>query len=148
METKTTIKELTHEDLVNLLCTATYGSSWLDCYLTDIEGVDFGDDDCREDMWAHALLAGKRIMCVDYYAEEESYGTLDHETDEDGNVCYFVTLEDIKDGLQKCADGTAFKYGNFLKRCYDDLANESYNFDQVEADALMQVIVLGELIYG
>lgn len=37
MKTKTTITEITHEDLVNLLSTATYGSGWLEYIKTHFE---------------------------------------------------------------------------------------------------------------
>lgn len=154
MKTKTIITELTQEDLVNLLCTATYGSNWLSCYAPDREGVDITDEDCMEDEWAKCLLAGKKIAFTDYYADEgEYYGTLEHYTEEDGQTTYLVSLQDIKDGLQKCADGTskdADKYADkgFLARCYNDFVNDGDNWDYVEADALMQIILFGELIYG
>ena len=153
MKTKTIIEELTQEDLVNLLCTATYGSSWLEIYATDKSLITKEDGDCLEDIWAKVLLAGGKINCVDHYAEGEVYGTLEHDIDEEENVTYHVSLQDIKDGLQKCADGTsrdADKYADkgFLARCYNDFVNDGDNWDYVEADALMQVILFGELIYG
>lgn len=154
MKTRTIITELTQEDLVNLLCTATYDSNWLSCYAPDREGVDITDEDCMEDEWAKCLLAGKKIAFTDYYADEgEHYGTLEHYTEEDGQTTYLVSLQDIINGLQKCADGTskdADKYADkgFLARCYNDFVNDGDNWDYVEADALMQVILFGELIYG
>ena len=158
MKTKTIITELTQEDLVDLLCTATYGSNWLDCYTPNRLGLDITESDCREDVWAKALLAGHSIECIDYYAEEEAYGNLPHTTDEDGNVTYIVTLEDIKNGLQACFDGT-FKigYGDgnseraWLKECYAHFSDPDegrMEMDQPEAEALMQVIMFNELIYG
>ena len=137
MKTKTIIQELTQEDLVNLLCTATYGSDWLDCYAPDREGVNITEEDCLEDVWAKCLLAGERIQCFDYYAEGDTYGGLDWGIADNGEVFYWVSLQDIIDGLQKCADG------NF--KADDD---ESVDMDQPEAEALMQVIMFGELIYG
>lgn len=153
MKTKTIITELTHEDLVNLLCTATYGSNWLDCSAPDRRGIIVDDNDCREDVWAKCLLAGNTIKCTDYYAEGESYGKLPCTIDEDENAEYTLSLQDIKDGLQKCADGTfkdAEEYADsgFLARCYNDFVNDGDNWDYVEADALMQIILFNELIYG
>ena len=154
MKTKTEIIELTHDDLVNLLCTATYDSNWLSCYAPDRDFVENLPDTCREDIWAKCLLSGRKIEFTDYNAEEgEYYGTLEHYTDEDGKTTYIVSLQDIKDGLQKCADGTskdADKYADkgFLARCYNDFVNDGDNWDYVEADALMQIILFGELIYG
>lgn len=159
MKTKTIISELTQEDLVNLLCTATEYSSWLCCYAPDRNGIVADAQDCLEDIWAKALLAGNAIKCTDYYAEGEVYGNLPYEIDDDGNVTYKVSLTTIREGLQKCADGT-FKvaqsnynnYGDrekrFLARCYNDFVNDGDGWDISEADALMQVIIFGELIYG
>lgn len=154
MKTKTIITELTQEDLVNLLCTATYGSNWLDCYANDREGVDITDEDCREDVWAKCLLAGKRITFVDYYAEGEHYGELPYTFGKEDEECeYSVSLQDIINGLQKCMDGTfvdAEKYSDkgFVARCLNDFANDGDNWDYFEGDALMQIILFGELIYG
>lgn len=153
MKTKTIITELTQEDLVNLLCTATYGSNWLSCSAPDREGVEITEGDCMEDVWAKVLLAGKSIICTDYYAEGETYGDLESKIVGLGNAEYTVSLQDIINGLQKCADGTskdADKYADrgFLARCYDDFANDGDGWDYTEADALMQIILFGELIYG
>lgn len=153
MKTKTNITELTQEDLVNLLCTATYGSDWLDCYAPDRQHIVKEEGDCREDIWAKVLLAGDKIICTDYYAEGETYGDLESKIVGLGNAEYSVSLQDIINGLQKCADGTskdADKYADrgFLARCYDDFANDGNNWDYVEADALMQIILFGELVYG
>ena len=153
MKTKTIITELTQEDLVNLLCTATCGSDWLDCYAPDRQHIVNEEGDCREDIWAKVLLAGDKIICTDYYAEGETYGDLESKIVGLGNAEYSVSLQDIINGLQKCADGTskdADKYADrgFLARCYDDFSNDGRDWDMVEADALMQIILFGELVYG
>ena len=154
MKTKTIITDLTQEDLVNLLCTATYGSNWLSCYAPDRDGVEITESDCVEDVWAKCLLAGKKISCIDYYADEgEYYGTLEHETEEDGQTTYHVSLQDIINGLQKCADGTFIDADNdradeFLHKCFRSFVNEDGDFDNTQAEALMQIILFGELIYG
>lgn len=152
MKTKTIINELTQEDLVNLLCTATYGSMWLSCYAPDREGVEITESDCMEDEWAKCLLAGKKIACTDYYADEgEHYGTLEHYTEEDGQTTYLVSLQDIINGLQKCADGDyteSEEHGEWISKCLRELQNGGYNLDQPRAESLMQIILFGELIYG
>ena len=152
MKTKTIITDLTQEDLVNLLCTATYGSNWLSCYAPDRDGVEITESDCAEDVWAKCLLAGKKISCIDYYADEgEYYGTLEHETEEDGQTTYHVSLQDIINGLQKCADGTfteSEEYGEWISKCFRNFQNGGYDMDNPEAEALMQIILFGELIYG
>ena len=76
MKTKTTITELSHEDLVNLLSTATYGSSWLSCTVAKAtsDSLDIKEEDCREDVWAKALLAGFPVFLTDHQAEGCTYG--------------------------------------------------------------------------
>lgn len=158
MKTQTTIIELTQEDLVDLLCTATEGSSWLDCSAPERTGCDIKDEDCREDVWAKALLAGHKIKCFDYYAEGDVYGPLGKVIKKDGTGVYFVGLEEIKKGLQACADGTFnIGYGDgrseraWLKECYAHFADPEegrMQMDLPEAEALMQVIMFNELVYG
>ena len=152
MKTKTTITELTQEDLVNLLCTATYGSSWLECYANDRSGVDITENDCLEDVWAKCLLAGKKITFVDHYAEGIHYGSINDYTfgKEDEECEYRISLQNIIDGLQKCADMDFVDSENngWIAECYANLLNGGYDFDQTEADALVQIILFGELIYG
>ena len=157
MKTKTIIEELTQEDLVDLLCTATYGSNWLSIFASNRTGFKIEETDCMEDIWAKALLAGKMLTCTDYNADEgEVYGTLEHEQDEDGHTEYLVTLQDIKDGLAKCADGTfkrsADHYGEndlaYISECYRNFHNNHGEMDNPQAEALMQIILFGELIYG
>ena len=159
METKTTIiiTSLNQEDLVNLFSTSIYGSDRFDIVAEDREGVDITDEDCREDIWAKCLLAGKKIVCIDYYAEGEHYGPNENYTfGEEYEECrYTIGLEDIVKGLQKCADGT-FKHDNkygtgdfeWLNECFLHLKDAGYDLDYPQADALLQVILFDELIYG
>lgn len=152
MKSKTTITELTQEDLVELFATATYGSSWLEIATTDDSKVEADECDCREDIWAKALLGGEPIGCIDHYAEGEVYDdkgvAVVSDDEEDESVCYLITLQDILDGLQKCADGT-FKGDPsthaWLAECFADL--KTGDMDLPEAEALMQVIMFNELIY-
>lgn len=157
MKTKTIITDITKEDLVNLLCTATYGSYY---WSVDIpEGSYYGTEledkgDCLEDKWAKVLLAGKPVFVYDYSSEECSYGNLPHKWDKEENAMrYDVTLDDIRNGLQKCADGT-FKVNDnkeaaYIKSCFADLIeDDSANMDLTEAEDLLQVIVFNEIIYG
>lgn len=152
MKTKTTITELTHNDLVELFSTALTGSSYL---MADYdESTEYDEDDCFEDILANILLHGGSIKVTDYHAEGEVYGSLPHEIDEDENVTYFVTYDDIKRGLERAADGT-FNAGNdkWTKRSarvsFDSFMDEdSCQFDLGGADILMQIILFDEIIYG
>lgn len=149
MKTRTIIEQLTQEDLVALLCTATYGSSWLEIYAPDREGVDITEEDCREDVWAKCLLAGKKVECYDHYAEGEVYGSLPHTKDKredwDGIVTYYLTLQDIEAGLSKCADGQA---GSWCATSFRLFQEDTGNIDIEEAEMMMQIILFGEIIYG
>ena len=147
MKVKTIITEITHDDLVNLLCTATYGSSFFDVvkkkkdyYDTELED----ENDCREDTWAKVLLSGKPVYVLDYYSEEEAYGGLPHVWDERlAAMKYTVTIEDIKNGLQKAIESRGWDF-----KCAMDLINEDGVFDLAEAENLLQIITFGEAIYG
>lgn len=165
MKTKTTITEISHEDLVELLSTATYGSNWLGIRrkVGDYKGTDLeSGDDCLEDTWAKILLAGKYVYAYDFYAEDEEdfYGKLPHTWKEEENAMrYEVTMENIKRGLQKCLDGT-FKSAYtekeniareraYMRKCaMSFIEYEDGDFDITQAETLMQVILFGEEIYG
>lgn len=156
MKTKTTITELTQDDLVHLLCTATYGSKWLECSAPDCEGVDISCDDCREDIWAKCLLAGKPLGCINHYADGVIYGDKGNAvvSDEDGDesVCYLLYLEDFIDGLQKCVDGTFKTESAYEKQymfsCFNAFKEEAGFLDMPMAEDIMQIVMFGEIIYG
>ena len=147
MERNVTISNITHEDLVNLFSTATYGSSWLCiCKKDNVSDLE-KEDDCREDVWAKALLNGRSIEVRDYYAEGSTYGDLPHHVDNDDCECgvYTLTLKDVIKGLEKCASHKE----EWVRKCFNDLCDEdSVDLDLPEAECLMQVIVFGEEIYG
>lgn len=147
MKTKTIITEVTHDDLVNLFSGATYGSEWLS--IGSPLGASQGlltEDDCREDAWAKVILASKKLYFYDYYAEDENdfNGSLPHKWDK-YNECmrYDFTLEDIEKGIAKCLDNEGWE-----AECAYDLINKPENLDLYEAEAIMQVIVFGEVVYG
>lgn len=124
------LENITHENLVDLLCTATYGCDWL--AIKTLKSERFMDEDveesvrdgwCIEDKWAHRLLKGGHIVCLDY--EDE--------------VRYELTLDDIKKGLEKARDGVA-------PRDWADFCDE--NDDYFTCNNLVQVCMFGEVIYG
>ena len=151
MKTRTIIEELSQEDLVNLFSTATYGSSWLGIRTGEKTGVQEDENDCLEDVWAKAVLSGHKLKVTDYYAEGDVYGPHGKVIKKDGTAVYFIGLKEIMDGLQKCADGRFEGHGrelDWLKECVDHFVTEDPGFDNPEAEALMQVIMFNELIYG
>ena len=154
MRTTTKIEGLSLENLVDLFSTATYGSSWLEIEPTDNTKVEAEEGDCHEDILAKALLRGESIACIDHYADGEVYGILNTgvvSEDGDGSVCYLITLDDVLEGLQACADGT-FKGDKlahaWLADCFHHFKTGEGDMDLPEADAIMQVIMFNELIYG
>ena len=163
MKTKTTITELTHDDLVDLFSTALYGSSYLsaDYTIEDRKSVYVPDYACYEDIIAKILLSGKSVEVTDDYAEGCTYGSLPYKfqdkDDDDSSVIYFVNLESIKRGLERAADGT-FNAGNdewtertkrSARVSFDSFMDEDRcDFDLVRADILMQIILFDEIIYG
>lgn len=154
MKTQTVVTDITHDDLVNLLCTAHEGNDWLGFSIpkgnyvgTELEN----ESDCREDRWAKVLLSGRTLFAEDHYAEDkdEFYGSLPHkwcffDTPDEGWIRYTFSLEDIKKGL-----GRAYSSGGYLAKYVRDLMDDdSTDFDLTEAEALMQFILFGEEIYG
>ena len=162
MKTKTNITEITHDDLVDLLSTATCGSSWLETWTPAKirEKLDIKPGDCREDVQAKALLARHHIMATDHYAEGETYGDVcetefDDPDDGDGSVHYRIDLDRVEEGIENAIDGT-FKGDDdekeFAAECalhfIEECRGHSTDFDITEADALMQIIMFNEIIYG
>lgn len=137
MKTEIKVTELNHEELVDLLSTALYGSNWFAASydskvyksLTETEG------DCFEDALADMLLAGHKIKITDYYAEGESYSKrcvgFDGEDAE-----YEVTLKDF---LRTASTKSGFK---LVEEVLDG------DGDFWTADAFLQRVVFGKEIYG
>lgn len=149
MKTKTIVMDVNHDDLVNLFSTALYGSYVFGASYDSVEYhalPNADDNDCYEDKLSKLLLAGKSIEIVDRYAEDESdhYGKLPHKWDDDEEVMvYNITLKDIIKGLKVATDK-----GGWTAKCVRHFADEDGEFDLYEAEALLQVIIFGELIYG
>lgn len=148
MKVEVTIKEITKDDLANLFSIGLTGSSFLGCDY-DKKAYqslsDASEDDCIEDKLAKLLLAGHSIELWDLEAEpEDHYGTLESRYREAYRcMAYKVTLEDIKKGLQNSAtnDDTADYFMDFIKE-------DAYNLDLIGGEALLQVIMFNEVIYG
>lgn len=135
------LENITHENLVDLLCTATYGSGWLEIKTLKSErfmeeGIEQPviDGWSREDRWANRLLKGGHIVCLDY--EDDSNDDYDGYPNP---ARYELTLDDIKKGLEKARDGVA-------PRDWADFCEEED--DYFTCNNLMQVCMFGEVIYG
>ena len=128
------IKEvLTKEFLVDWLSTAIYGSFWCDCGVH----VDTSDEvyeqakknnDCREDKWADVLLHGGSLNIIDVEECEDDSDEGEHK----------ITLEDIEKALPLFM----LNYPSQWAAIMDETG------DLYDADALLQFVVFGDVIYG
>lgn len=115
------------EFLTNWLSTATYGSPWFAFGVhidtkKEVYTLAKFKNECREDIWADVLLNGGYFLVEDVEEEKD----------------YKISLEDIENGFNKFMLQCPSQYAALM----DDTA------DLYDADALMQVIVFGEVTYG
>lgn len=137
MKTKITVTELTHEDLVDLLSTALYGSSWFEAdYDNNIyKSLKIKEGDCFEDKLADMLLAGHKITIIDHEAQGESYSKKCVGFDGESAI-YEVTLKDF---LKTASTEKGYK---LLEEVL------SGDGDYYTGDAFLQRVVFNEEIYG
>ena len=139
MKTKITVTGFEHEELVNILSTALYGSSWFGAsYDRDVyESLTEKNGDCFEDILADVLLAGHKITITDYEAEGESYSDKCVRINEnDESAEYEIGIEDF---LKVASTEEGYR-----------LVQEvlSGDGDYYTADAFLQRVVFGEEVYG
>lgn len=138
--TRANIDNISKETLVDLLCTATYNSDWLEITTLKSERhLDSGFTEeylqsrCMEERWADRLLNGGHIVCKDYEDSEE---------DENGDckpTRYIIDLKTLKQRLKLARDKEAI-------RDWCDFVLE--NDDYFTCNNLMQVVMFREVIYG
>lgn len=147
MKTRTIIEDITRDDLVDLLCTATYGSYWLGMQYDKTKG----EGETYEDVAADILLKGGTVEMIDYYADDSDEVYTDKGYWDTDAAIYPITLEDIKRELEAVADGTIkndAEEKGFALRALQAFQSDRGDFDNVYAEALMQCIMFNELIYG
>ena len=138
---KTTIKvtQFEHEELVDLLSTALYGSSWFEAdYDSKIyETLKVKNGECFEDKLADMLLSGHTITITDLEAEGEKYSNKFVRFE--GKYEAAVYELNLKDFLKTASTKRGFQ-----------LVEEvlSGDGDYWTADAFLQMVVFGEEIYG
>ena len=154
---QTKIEELSHEDLVDLFSTALGGNPRISCdYDKDFyNSIPVGkvNGDCYEDKIADVLLNGGKIYLYDEVADGQVYGNRGETIEEENCVMYPTDLEDVKRGIENAFNGTFnFSYDEekrYAMECAEDLYDEDRcNLDLTEADALLQIIMFNEIIYG
>lgn len=148
MEIEVKIKELTHEDLVNLLSTTFYGSPTFAPMLYDeykpLENR--GEGNCYEDKMANVLLNGGRVAAVDIEYDDEIFendGVLAVVNDA-GEAEYRFDLKAVKKGLKRALES---KKGYIRSAALNFLIDDG-SFDAGDAEVLIQMIIFGEVIYG
>ena len=137
MKTEIKVTELEHDELVDLLSTALYGSTWFDAsYDKGIyEKLEKTHGECFEDKLADMLLNGHTITIVDLEAEGESYSKKFVKFESECAV-YEVKLNDF---LEVASTHKGFRL------LEDVLSGEG---DYYTADAFLQRVVFGEEVYG
>lgn len=139
METEIKVTSISHNELVDLLSTALYGSQWFTAsYDRKIyESLDCVTGECFEDKLADMLLAGHKISITDIEADGEKHSDkfVRFEGRYDDAV-YEVVLDDF-------IEVASTKKGYEL--ICDVLSGEG---DYYTADSFLQRVVFGEEIYG
>ena len=140
MKTKITVTEFEHEDLVDLLSTALYGSTWFEAdYDNDVyKTLKNTNGDCFEDKLADMLLAGHKIEITDLESDGESYSKKFVRFEGKHNQ-YAVYEVGLKDFLKTASTKRGFKLVE------DVLSGDG---DYWTGDAFLQLVVFGEEIYG
>lgn len=139
MKTEIKVTSLTHDELVDLLSTALYGSSWFDASYNNkiYDTLANKNGKCFEDKLADMLLAGHKITIMDMEAEGESHSNkcigFDSKTE---SAIYEVKMEDF---LKVASTKTGYKL------ITDVISGDG---DYWTADAFLQRVVFGEEIYG
>lgn len=128
------IKEvLTKEFLSDWLSTATYGSFWCDCSVHKDTSDEIYDEarnsnNCREDKWADVLLNGGSLNICDIEECEEGNEEGEHK----------MALADIEKALPLFILNYPTQWAAIMDETYD----------LYDADALLQFVVFGDVIYG
>lgn len=139
MKIETFVKEISHEELVNLFSTALLGNyRW---------GIDYDDEDCdedtAEDTIASLLLRDRVVYVYDNDAEGEVYGK-NAVIQKDGSAKYSLTLSDIIAGVENIFNSKEYD----LMETAIEWINPDGMLDVIGADNILQYILFNEIIYG
>ena len=143
MKFEVTIKEMSHDELVDLFSTALYSNPAFGCDYSKEEYYKVAKkDDCYEDVIAKILLNGGKVEVIDRYSEngDEAYSENAYWDDCEEHFVYPINLHDVFKGLERAS---ANEYDN--KRFMAFINEES---DMIDCDILLQYICYGKAIYG
>lgn len=131
--------KLTKEQLVDLLCTATYSSDWLECrvlkseaYLDKKFDKEYLENRCREDKWADRLLSGGKLICIDYADQDDEFNPRRYE----------LVLEDFEIRLDEASKSN----DEYIARSY--LNWKFKQSDYYDCNNLLQYVMFGDVVYG
>ena len=139
MKTEIKVTNIEHDELVDLLSTALYGSTWFDASYDKklYESLPKKTGECLEDKLADMLLNGHKISIIDLDAAGESYSkNFVRFEGRYQNAVYEVKLDDF---LKVASTHKGF---GLLEEVL------SGKGDFYTADAFLQRVVFGEEIYG
>ena len=139
MKTEIKVTNIEHDELVDLLSTALYGSTWFDASYDKkvYESLTKKTGECFEDKLADMLLNGHKIAIIDLEADGESYSkNFVRFEGRYQNAVYEVKLDDF---LKVASTKKGFKL------LEEVLSGEG---DFYTAEAFLQRVVFGEEIYG
>ena len=143
MKLEVKIKEISHNELVDLFSTALYSNPAFGCdYSKEEHDKVAVENDCYEDVIAKILLNGGTVEVIDRYSEEgdEPYSQNAYWDDCFENFVYPITLKDVFKGLERASEN---EYDN--KHFMAFINQEA---DMIDADILLQYICYGKAIYG
>lgn len=157
MRTKGYIKvvEISNQELADFLETALYGANDFSVEFDENFYAKIPYEQKTEEFTcnkcADILKYGGSIDITDCESDNDDvFGNLPHKNT-DWGVSYTVTLEDIMSGIDRALNGT-YKVSSFLESAnVKDSANrivEGEDYDQYDAQLIMQVILFDEVIYG
>lgn len=166
MKINSIVSEISFEELVNFLSTATYGDNIFSTRLNNNENFEFPDTvKCLEEQWAYALLGGGSIMVIDNEELEEKphslapvvpaqgvdfYGNMSKST-WFGNYyapVYTVNLKRILTAFSEIlSDECTGKYTKCLKQNFNNIFVND-NGDFYDAWNIYQYIIFGDVVYG
>lgn len=117
----------THEFLTDILCSASYGSSWFYFGTHQDTPKSIYEDaktcyECREDIWAYILLHDGFLVIEDIEEEEE----------------HKISLKDIIKGFKIVMLNYPQQYADIMEE----------NGDYYDYDAVIQCAVFGDIVYG
>lgn len=152
-----TIEEITARELADFLETGLTGSMQFAIEYDDNDYLDLVakgkrcDEEYTTDICANILVNGGKVKLIDIDCEGDSYGSLDRYINDDEEVEYTVTLDDVKTGIERALNGTykvssSEEKGNVMIAAKSIVEGE--NYDYYDAYLILQVILFDEIIYG